>query len=186
MAKRGVEGGGISFNYDGPSGKLVENNMLGGVKKTQEQQSSGETSYQKFDDALDYVKENQIGDPTDPHAWFAYDLHATIADELGLEDYSQLKYYTAVGSSLDQYHSIDCFFEFQVDPENNPKDIVRVTIDLTTNPNKMDYRADMVILVPHDGLDPKDDDYKKVLNDHALEIAVKFKPYINKKEVSVA
>jgi len=179
MVRRGVEGGGISFDYSGPQGSLVDRNMLGGVKKDEKQMNSDETEYQKYDDAMKYVKDNQIGEPSDPSAWFANDLHATIADELGLEDYSQLKFYTAIGSSLDKYHSIDGFFELQIDPEN-PDDVVRVTIDLTTNPNKDDYRADLVILVPKNGLDPKDDDYKEALNNHAQEIVAKLKPYLKK------
>jgi len=175
-----AEEGGISFEYGGPMGKLVENNMLGGIRKTEE------TEYQKFDDSIEFVKKNQIGEPSDPSAWFANDLHATIANEIGLEDYSQLKFYTAVGSPLDKYHSIDGFFELQLDPKNNPNDVARVTVDLTTNPNKDKYRADLVILVPHDGLDPKDEDYKEALQKHADEITAKLMPYLNKKETVAA
>ncbi len=179
MVRRGIEGGGISFDYNGPQGNLVDSNMFGGTKKTEEQMKTGNIEYQQYEDSIKFVKDNQIGEPSDPSAWFANDLHATIAEELGLEDYGQLKFYTAIGSSLDKYHSIDGFFELQVDPEN-PDDVVRVTIDLTTNPEKNDYRADFIILVPREGLDRKDEDYRIVLAEHAREIASKLKPYLKK------
>lgn len=180
----GTERGGISFDYAGPQGVLVENEMLG-LTPNVDKDDNGSVKYQQWDDALQFVRENQRGEPSDPSARFANDLHATIAEMLDLDDYSRLKYYTAVGSALDKYHSIDGFFEFQVDPEN-PKDIVCVTFDLTTNPNKNDYKADFVIYVPAEGIDPKEDkeDYAKLLKDNAKMIAARFKPYCKEEAVA--
>lgn len=169
MARRGFEGGGASFEYGGPMGKLVENNMLGSTRRDMEMNNPDE--YQRYDDAMNFVRENQKGDPTDPSAWFANDLHATVAEKIGLKDYSRLKFYTAVGSKLDQFHGIDAVIELQLD-EEDPTAVAQVTLDLTMNPNKTDYKADVIIQVPQGGIDRADTgEYPEFLQLNADEIA---------------
>ncbi len=156
----------------GYTGGLVENEMLGTARLEQEKRARAKIEYQPYQEALATVRENQPGDPSDPEARFANDLHATIAEILGLEDYNQLRFFTAVGSTLDRFHGVDGFFELQTD-HSDPAQVFRVTIDITINPQKGgQYKADHVIEVPTDGLDPKEDKeaFAALVNDTAQQI----------------
>ena len=89
------------------------------------------------------VKKNQGNwDPTDPNTRFANDLHALVADKMGLDDYSDLKFYKALGGGLDHHWGADGFFE--VDGKN------RVFIDLTLRNKGL---RDTVEIHPEDDLD---------------------------------
>jgi len=158
------------FETSGVTGHLLEHEMLGSGHYSEE----GE--YQPYREAMRYVKEHQPFDPSDPAPRFANDVHATIADMLGLEDYSQLKFFTAVSSLLDKCHGIDGFFELE--DADNPHKVLRVTIDITKNPAKgEDYKADIIITVPRDGLDPKDDKeaFSALVNKTAAAITERLK-----------
>ncbi|MFA6272264.1 MAG: hypothetical protein WC693_04125 [Patescibacteria group bacterium] len=145
----------MAYREGGYTGKLIEHEMLGVAHL--ESAARARIEYQPYQQALKSAKERQPGNPSDPKARFANDLHATICELMGLEDYNQLRFYTSVGSSLDHFHGIDGFFELSID-ENNPADSIVVTVDITMNPNKGDqYKADHIITVPTDGLDPKED-----------------------------
>ena len=101
-------------------------------------QWSGYTTRPK---AISQVKCFQPKDwnPTDPEPDIANDLHAHVCIALGLEEWSEVAFYTAVGSPLDYYYGVDFFFELHN---------VVVTLDLTTNPKKTSYKAD-IIVHPH-------------------------------------
>lgn len=116
-----------------------------------------DTGYVEFPTALEEVKNNQPGDPTDPKPRFANNLHAEVAEGLGLkDDWSELRFYTAVGSALDHYHGVDAFFEFGD---------ARVTMDITQNPAKSGgYKADVII-------GPEEVEYEKRRQEKAEEIA---------------
>jgi hypothetical protein len=99
-------------------------------------------------------------------------LHATLADKIGLEDYKDLRFYTAVGSQLDFKHGVDAFFEVDM----NGKTFV-VTLDVSMNERKKDesdIKADVLISMPGDGLDPKlkedKEEYHKKLEEVSNEI----------------
>src|SRR6185369_4444565 len=87
-------------------------------------------------ESMDLVRKNQPCDPSDPDPRCANDLHALIAEKLGLDDFSELKLYTAVGSPLDFWHGIDGFFEFRGHV---------LTIDLTVNSHKDSGKANMIV-----------------------------------------
>ncbi len=98
--------------------------------------------------AMSRVKISQpLGwDPTDPEPDIANDLHAHVCIEMGLEDWSVVAFYTAVGSPLDRWYGTDFFFEFRGKV---------VTLDLTTNPKKTSYKADIIVhphMTKQDGL----------------------------------
>jgi len=99
--------------------------------------------YMTFKKAMEAVKLGQPGDPTDPEQRTANDLHALVCEELGLEDYSKLQFFTAVESPLDYYHGVDGWFEFSGKV---------VTIDVTLNPKKELPKADIIILGEDDGI----------------------------------
>ena len=93
-------------------------------------------------EAILEVKRNQGSwDPTDPNTRFANDLHALICDRLKLENYSELKFYKALGGGLDWYYGADGFFELGDR---------RVFIDLTLRNKKL---RDTVEIHPDDVLE---------------------------------
>lgn len=84
-----------------------------------------------FPDAMKLVKKFQPGDPRNPERALARDLRIEIIDQLGLteeKDMDKVKFYTAIGTPLDKWHSIDGFFEIEL--ENGIT--VRITLDATT------------------------------------------------------
>ena len=136
--------------------------MLGSVNRGLEknfERINSDNEYLKYNEAIEEVKRMQNKEyVTDPEKSFANDLHAMICEELGIEDYTKLKYYTAIGfkqhTALDLYHGVDAFFELE---QKNNK-ILRVTIDITANDK--DGKADIVVRVPIEGLDRKEDTKK--------------------------
>lgn len=93
--------------------------------------------YIPYRQALAEVEANQPWDPTDPGTRFANDLHAEVASALGLDDWTGLRFFTAIGSALDRYHGIDAFFRFG---------IAIVTLDVTLNDAKRNgYKADIIV-----------------------------------------
>lgn len=133
------------FNYS--SGHMVEHEAFGEVKETLRR----ERSYMPYRQSIETVKNHQPwDDPTDPEPRFANDLHATVFDDLGLNA-EDVRFYTAVGSSLDHHHGVDAFFEIGVD-----KQVDIVTLDVTMNELKgEDAKADVTFHMPSEGLDPK-------------------------------
>lgn len=118
----------------GYTGGLLEVDMFG---ERFRKRRGGPGEYKKYEEALKEVKVDYPGDPSDPRERFASDLHAEVAQELGLEDWSELRLYSAVGSSLDYYHGVDAFFEWRDQ---------RVTMDVTRNPAKESgYKADVIL-----------------------------------------
>jgi hypothetical protein len=134
-------------------GEFVEAELLGKINESKYRESYGETPYLPFEESIKAIKESQSGDPSDPEAFFANDLHASVADKMDLDDYSQLKFYTAIPKShLDIKHGIDGFFEI----ETNSGEKLRFTIDLSTRPkNEDEIKANALIQLPAGGLDPK-------------------------------
>ena len=129
------------------TGKIIEAELFGGTREKEGRRHNG---YLTYASSLEVVKATQgNNDPTDPEWPFANDLHATIAQELCPDAYDQLKFYTAIGSPLDFYHGVDGVIEFSVEGG----DALLVTIDVTTNPEKDAYKADIIVQVPFDGLD---------------------------------
>lgn len=97
---------------------------------------SGNGEYVPYCRSMNMVKKYQPWDPTDPSSRAANNLQVLIAEALSIEDYSEVKLYTAVGSPLDIWHGIDGFVEWMG---------FTVTIDLTANPLKESYKADIII-----------------------------------------
>jgi len=164
--------GNSSIYESGYTGNLTERELLRGVDSAKEKiKISPLENYMSFQEAMSLVKKMQpYEDPSDPEPRFANDLHATIADKLGLEDYKNLHFYTAVGSHLDKWHGVDAFVEMKVDKFRS----ITVTLDVTTNPNKGDdYKADVVFLMPREGLDPKISDDKARYQDTIEDVSGK-------------
>lgn len=139
------------------TGGMLEEEMLGKTESKLEKYKLDLKEYITYNDAIEIVKRIQPkdSDPTDPDPYFARDLHATLAENLELEDYSDLEYYTAVKSRLDFLHGVDAFFEWKL-PDGR---ILRVTLDITKNREKKEHKADVVSWVDEEDLDL--DDHKE-------------------------
>jgi hypothetical protein len=141
----------------GYTGKIIEREILGKIEKERSKERPDvfenlEKTYLPYKKAMEAVKRMQPFDPSDPEPGFANDLHATIAERLKLEDYSRLRFFTAISSHLDIWHGVDAFFEL----DSKEKKII-VTLDVTSNPNKDSCKADVLVEIPSEGLDPKED-----------------------------
>lgn len=162
-------------------GKLIEQELLGSVKK--EKLEFGrlheiEAEYLGYRPSLDYVKSHQRGDPFNPKRFFPKSLleglrTSSFFDSLNIE---QIAFYTAVDSVLDKFHGVDAFFEYKIKEGGT----LRVTIDVTTNPNKDKHRADVILAIPKEGLDPSDHDYQELVERYINQIEQCFLTKINK------
>jgi len=92
--------------------------------------------YVPYNKSIANVKKFQPWNPSDPSSLAANDLHALVVEALGIDDYSAVSFFTAIGSPLDIFHGIDGFVEW--------KGVV-VTIDITANPLKIEHKADIIL-----------------------------------------
>lgn len=168
----------MRFREPGYTGHLIEKELFGVPESSKNmpeiEKKFREAGFIKMRDAMSVIKRYQPegSDPSDPEAGFANDLHATVAELLGIEDYENLRFYTAVGTLIDFKNGVDAFME--LDHEGRT---YFVTLDVTANPNKTSHKADIVFHVPMDGIDPKEDkrEYSEILNGTADRVASKFK-----------
>lgn len=121
-------------------------------------------SSMNYSDSLEWVKNHQpeknLNNPETIDCAQLSQLKSMIASKLPHVN-EVLRFYTAIGSSLDILHGIDGVFELGE---------YQVTVDLTLNPEKVNGKADVIILA----------DDEEGLNEEAVkvaasEIAEKFK-----------
>ena len=162
----------MANKFEGYTGKIAESEVLGETtpeEKEREKEFNGE--YISFKQAVELVKDNgrqPFEDPTNPEEKpFPHDLHATLVEMLSFDNYEQLRFYTAVGSYLDKKHGVDAFVELDL----GGGDLVRATLDMTQNPNKQDYKADVVFQWPNEGLDRKDPSDRVAWQDKVSEVS---------------
>lgn len=151
----------------GITGGMAEEEIFGSVENSQEFQEWLENhGYMTFKESMRVAKENQPGDPTDPDARFANDLHATLAEAISPDNYEMIRFNTAVGSNLDYQHGIDAFFEIET-----ASGTIVVTLDVKTY-DTSNIKADVLIVYPNEGLDPKEDklEWEDLLNQVASDI----------------
>ncbi len=118
-------------NFEGYTGRLLEGELLMPLLGTWK----GE-GYFTEERSYDWVKKNQPWNPSDPSNKMANDLHYLVGEKLGLEDFNDLKLYSALGSPLDLYFGVDAFFEYGD---------AKITLDITANPHKTEHKADYII-----------------------------------------
>ena len=130
--------------------------------------------------ALKIAKESQPRN----RAELADDLYNVIGEELGLEDRDDeedlvdLKYYTAVNSKLDMSFGIDCFFTYtHTDKETGKKQEVIVSIDVTTNPDKVNYKSDLLLRFREDSAE-KRSNWSQLVLEYGKIVADKFREKI--------
>ena len=115
----------------GTTGRLFEWEVLGRALTI----PSGQ-GYLPYREAMALARRHPAWDPSDPDPRPANDLHFWLCEELGVEDFSRVRLYSALGTPFDIFHGVDLWVE--VDGQV-------VTIDLTANENKDYHKADVVV-----------------------------------------
>lgn len=142
-----------------------------------------EGKYKSYKEALNDVMANPpayrdrkgneyVWDPENPPVLpssFPGDLHFTVKEKLeeSVDPDCQLRMYNASGSTLDKVHGVDTFFEL-ITKGNR----FYVTLDITTNDDKLTHKADVVLHVPREYVDSKDPEMRDaLLEDWSAQIA---------------
>lgn len=109
--------------------------------------------------------------PILPRKKWAKDLFNMIAEKLNIdvENPEELKFINVLGSELDN-KGVDCFFSFR-NPKTDKEEYC--TIDISSNPQKDEARADILINEEEIILDKKDEEYIEKLDRLANKIAVR-------------
>lgn len=148
------------------------------LKKLQEEgaREGATNGFIKRAKAMELVRKFQPCDPTNPYQKpFSRDIRVSLIDLMiikGLisdddEDKNRIKFYTAVGTPLDKFHSIDAFIEFE--DKNGKK--YPVTFDLTLNQNKQEYKSDIVVNeLPDPNLDDEKIKYLATIEQYAQKV----------------
>ncbi len=125
--------------------------------------------------SLEIVKECQPRKKTA----LAKDLYLKVAEYLEIEDYDEnqnpknLKFYTAVNSKTDCPHGVDGFLTYYYKGQE-----FVVTLDITTNPEKYEIKADLLKCFDKDDIEKKEN-WKERVNEFAQDISKKFKEKID-------
>lgn len=132
-----------------------------------------EGDYAPYEKMLRLIREYDPVDPTNPDKEFAKELRMAVIEELGLDDeeWDNIKYHSAVGTILDKMHGVDAFIEY-VDPKSDTV-VVTVTMDITKNPNKDTYKADVII--NEEIAEPEDDNFLDQVEAWSKEVAEKMR-----------
>jgi hypothetical protein len=156
-------------------GGIVEREIFGDMRKPENpiEGFPGPNDYVKFNEAMRYVRNHQRpGNPENPKEFFPHDLLNYLRSDEELKEVASeaaYRFNTAIGSHLDRFHGIDALIECKPDPEKNQ--VFIVTLDVTTNPGKEGgYKADVLISLDREGLDPTDPDYQDIVVKYGREI----------------
>jgi len=125
-----------------------------------------------FREAVEFTKKFQPFDPANPTSDFAREFRLAMAENLGLEedsDLEKLKLFTAVQSPLDAHH-IDFFVTYA--PKQSEEYFIG--LDITKQPKKDEPLKGADMLIGGDIPDPSDDNfseenYLKIINDYARQ-----------------
>ncbi|MFZ2153711.1 MAG: hypothetical protein WAV16_00595 [Candidatus Moraniibacteriota bacterium] len=138
------------------TGRQMEAELLGSLENPRDmpelEKKFKEAGYIRLKDAMQVIKRHQpFEDPSDPNPRFANDLHAKVAEKLNIDNYENVRFYTAVGTYIDLANGVDAFMEIDKDGET-----IFVTLDVTINSKKDSHKADVVFFVSSNGIDPKE------------------------------
>jgi len=169
----------------GQTGNLFEWQFIGEVDtKTREYQKElqrlqeaatlkgGMRGHIPYEEAVELAKKFQPYDPTHPNKPFARDVRISLLDLMinkklitdSEEDQDRVKFYTAVKTPLDTFHSVDAFIEFK---DSKGKKFL-TTFDLTLNPHKKEHRSDIIVTeLPDPNLDEDKLRYLATIEDYA-------------------
>ncbi|MBI2474887.1 hypothetical protein HYV69_00455 [Candidatus Uhrbacteria bacterium] len=133
----------------GYTGDMLQNDAFGRVDVSKEHEEAFRIMKDKYgflslDKLLDLVRRYTREDPTNPKKPFARELRQAVIEQLGIEtveDMDRVKFYSAVGTHADILEGVDAWIEYTDDDAGR----VVVTLDITKNPNKDSWKADVII-----------------------------------------
>ncbi len=131
------------------SGRMNEADVFGRFRPTPEfaaafRAKAKENGYVGYEAALDLVRQYGQQDPLNPDKPFANELRQAVIEALELEteqEMDRVRFYSAIGTPADKWHGIDGWIEYQT-PQGRK---IIVTVDVTQNPNKDVWKADVII-----------------------------------------
>ncbi len=131
------------------TGKMNEEDAFGRFRMTEEYEKAfqtlkGKIGFVPLEKLMDLVRRYTNEDPTNPKKPFARELRQAVIEQLGIESVEamdRVKFYSAVGTHADVFEGVDAWMEY-IDEEVGP---VVVTLDITINPNKDEWKADVII-----------------------------------------
>ncbi|MBI4714269.1 hypothetical protein HY771_03755 [Candidatus Uhrbacteria bacterium] len=171
------------------TGRMNETDVFGRFRPSKDFEDAyraiaKENGFVAYKTALDLVRKHTDQDPVNPIQPFAKELRIAVIDALSLETEEQmdrLKFYTAVGTAADIFHGIDGWFEYTDDDGNK----IIVTLDVTTNPKKETWKADVII---QEVADPSEDENRFIADAerYAKEIVKQFEVKMSAIDVKTA
>jgi hypothetical protein len=140
--------------------------------------------YLDFEDSLEIARRFTAGDPSEPDSRIASDIHASVADELGIEDYSELKMYSGMQTPLADKHKVHGVLEL-----GKKEDDIRITMNALLDEEQAEkirerggnINADILLGGVPDYKAEKEE-YKEYLKNITEEITNKFKEEQAEKE----
>jgi len=108
-----------------------------------------------------YPDDEEVG-PSNPKERFANDIHATLMEELGIEDSEEVLFYSSVKTPLDLKHGVDAFFEIK----KKEGDSFLITMDVSMK-DKEFQKANVLVIMKDGAPDPSEKDYEENLKDIA-------------------
>lgn len=143
------------------SGKMHERDVFGVFKSSPEfiaayRKKATESGYVPREAALELIRLHGKENPLNPKKPFAHELRQQVIELLDLqtnEEMDRVKFYSAVETAADVFHGIDGWIEY----ESLKRGRIVVTIDVTKNPNKDAWKADVII---PEVVDPEEDEEK--------------------------
>lgn len=147
--------------------KVAKEEILGAVSPEQQEyakQLEGENI--TLDQAFDLAKNSKNSD----EKLFPHDVHGTLLDLLSIENYNQVRFYTAVGSCLQEKYGVDAFFELDL----GDGELVMATLNISQS-FKKEYKADVEFQWPDEGIIREDPDERAIWDQLVNEVAKEVK-----------
>lgn len=145
------------------TGRVLESELLGETEGAVERNKA---EYQSYREAMSEVKAfEQKG------TYFVRDLTERLTTIMAVPA-ETVRFYTALGTTLDYFHGIDGFFELDI---NGNTLVVTVDVSLREKPRD-EYKADVLIYIDEDNLDQLEHEsqYRLMIDKLARDVVKSF------------
>lgn len=134
-------------------------------------------NYLPWKKSMQIVESSQMGDPENPDRFFSKSLYRAIFKKLNLTNGSKLKFFTAVGSSLDYCHDIDSYFKLY---GQDDKEVSSATINISKidESKETEKKAEILMQITQDQKDLCDPNSKNYDEIACTEIIEKYSSLI--------
>ena len=159
------------FERSGMTGKIVERELFGkSLYEERTKEHAPDFTHYTYLRSIDVMKKFQPSSSTNPKPEFANYVRLKVCELMGLSRES-VRFYTAIESPFDLFHKVDGWFEIKHQVQNN-----RVTVDLTTRPEKDSTKSDILFHVPIEGLSHAVDESEFLIYSNSLadQVAMEF------------